>query len=106
MAGITLKVETMVLMSTADRVSSLSGALRQDLTSMLSLMARTRSYWIGQAGDQKRLDFAEQQENVDEITRRFSKYPQDLLQMAGLYRETENSIVSTNSMLKSDFISG
>ncbi len=71
---------------------------------MQNTVARTQSYWIGMAGDAKREEFAEQKADVEEILTLFSKYPQDLLEMADLYVAAETKVTNQSAALPSKFL--
>lgn len=102
--NITLQVAPNVLIDTAQSVRSLAHMLQQDFQIIMQLAAKTQSYWLGDAGNKKREEFLEQQDNVSDILTRFDKYPQDLLEMANLYAAAESKILNQNTALPSDFL--
>jgi len=108
MAGIygkvTFQVATTVLQQTAEEVSRLTHALREDFDALYRCTARTGSYWDSRAGEVFRQRFQAQKSETDAILRRFAAYPQDLLQIAGVYRKADRQILETSQALPPAFI--
>lgn len=103
-SNITIQVEPSVLTRTAHTVRSLAHALRQDFTAIEHTVNRTRYYWVGPAGDKTREEFVEQKSETDELLALLAKYPQDLLEMAGLYETGEKNVSEIAAALPSSFL--
>ena len=104
MAGVQVKVDTNVLRSTASEVRSLARTLQGDFDDLQNCVKLTSRYWVGAAGDQYRREFDAEKEETSELLTLLSKYPTDLLSMAGIYDEAERLNTQSNSALPSDIL--
>lgn len=102
MADFVIKVDTEVLRTTASEISGLTKALQDDFDEMQNCVRQTNRYWIGAAGDQYRREFNAEKEEVSELLALLSKYPTDLLSMAGVYDNAEQKNVQRIDVLPSD----
>lgn len=100
----TIKVTPEQLQQTADSVDRTIKSLRQDFTEMQTLVSRTGYYWTGTAADNYRKQFADKKERTESILTTLSDYPTDLLEIAGVYRQTETQNTSAAAALRTDFI--
>lgn len=98
------RVSTDVLKSRADDARQKIAAMQQNLETITELVTDTSSYWMGDAGDLFRIIFREQQEEMAEMIQRLNKYPDDLLQMAGVYEEGESEAAMITGQLPYDAI--
>lgn len=99
-----VKVDPSVLKDRASEFSGMVKTLREDFSGLQEIVFRTRYYWIGQAGDQYRKGFNSKKGTVDTTLQRLDKYPQDLLQMAGIYEQTETANRTGAGSLETNFI--
>lgn len=107
MSEVTIKVSTDELRKCAQKASTLSNQIWQDLDQLYECGTKTiYSNWEGAAADQFRAVFQSSKDDLDEMMRRVNKYPEDLLQMAGLYDEAESTNVDSTGQLQTDFIEG
>ena len=91
MSEINIKVNPDVLKSQAEAVTSLIGEMENSWSDVLSVVSRSKSYWEGDASD-LHVSFCEKiREPVENAIRRLKEQPKDLLQMAGIYEESEKS---------------
>lgn len=104
MSSIYIKVTTEELLSKAEIVKTKVKAMQDEINETERLMNNTASYWLGSAGDKKRKDFLNKKAKADEIIKRLSEYPEDLLEMAGLYVAAENENADRPAALPTDFI--
>ena len=104
MSAITIKVTTEELLSKADIVKTKVAQMQRDIDEAERLLNNTASYWLGDAGDKKRRDFQKRKQQADQVVRRLSEYPRDLLEMAGIYVAAERENASKPSSLPTDFI--
>jgi uncharacterized protein YukE len=104
MMGITLKVKTEVLKSKASEVERDIKSLETQFNNIQDIVARSTGYWVGNAGDKARKEFDSQKDDTDKVIRRFKEHPVDLLTMAGVYDENEQSLNSVNKALDTDVI--
>ena len=104
MSGIIIKVTTEELQAKADIVKTKVDEMKADIDEAERLLNNTASYWLGSAGDKKRKDFQKKKQQADEVVRRLSEYPRDLLEMAGIYVAAERENASKPASLPTDFI--
>ena len=104
MSAITIKVTTEGLLSKADIVKTKVAQMQRDIDEAERLLNNTASYWLGDAGDKKRRDFQKRKQQADQVVRRLSEYPRDLLEMAGIYVAAERENASKPASLPTDFI--
>lgn len=108
MAGIgsvTVKVSPEVLVTQAEEVRRLGKDMKNRFENLQNTIERTRGYWIGDAGELHRKLYDEQKDDVDKMLRRLLEHPDDLLAIAGNYREAEKINVASTSVLDADVIS-
>ena len=102
--SIKLKVSTEALQSRADNIEGYVSALREDINMLNAAIEATASYWIGDGGEKRRKAYEEKKKELEKCLLRAKEYPEDLLKMAGIYTETEQSIAETSQSLSSDVI--
>jgi len=88
-AGTTV-VDSGKLESTAAVLKERIRAARASYGNVMTIVQNTNRYWIGEAGNEHRQAFLDQQDDIDQILARLSEHPDDLLKIAGIYVETEN----------------
>lgn len=98
------RVSTDVLKSRADDARGKIAKMQQNFESIAELVADTSSYWIGEAGDLYRTIFSNQQEEMTAIINRLNEFPDDLLEMAGVYEEGEVQATAITEQLPNDVI--
>ena len=93
-SGAQLKVTPTELQSKSNSVSKISNSMKNEYASLKNIIDRTSGYWIGDGGNAHRSKFSEQNSDVDEMFHRIQEHVTDLQVMAGVYIDTEQSIVS------------
>ena len=107
MAGIdsvTVKVTPEIFVPQAQEVRRLGNDMKQHFQVLKDTMARTRSYWIGEAGDLHRKLYDEQKEHVDYMLRRLLEHPDNLLAISENYKVAEKTNVASATALDVDII--
>ena len=99
---ITLKVTPEKLEQQAAVVTNQAKALENEFNALQDRVARTTGYWLGIAGDKARKEFDAQKEDMATILKRFREHPTDLMAMAGIYKEAENTNEEVNKSLDAD----
>ena len=102
--NVEFKVETGVLRNKAIEVQRLVNNMRGDFNELAAAVNSTRQFWIGEAGDLHRRLYDQQSGNVDEIIRRLTEHPRDLMIMAGVYDDAENKNTETAVSMRGDVI--
>ena len=101
---ITIKVTPEVLLAKADEVSGEIGRMSNAFDTLTAVMARTKHYWIGEAGDLHRSLYEEQREAASNMLQRWRELPADLQLIAQTYTTAENEAKTLTGMLTSDVI--
>lgn len=102
---ISIKVDTETLNVLAGEAEKQISNVEICLRETGVLIERTGSYWLGEAGDKCRLQYKQQQDDVETILNQIKKQPEKLLEIAGVYRSTENEAVNVSTPLPGDIIS-
>lgn len=100
----TLKVKPEVLKTKAEEVENDIRALEIHFNSIQEIVARSSGYWVGTAGDKARKEFDSQKEDTTTVIKRFRDHPKNLLVMAGVYEQSEQSLTLQNQRLSTDVI--
>ena len=104
MADMVLRVTPETLARQASEFTDIVRDIQQRFDKIATISSKTKGYWQGEAGDQDRTGYASYQDDIAFILRRLQEHPTDLLSMAGIYREAERDVASTNAALKTDQI--
>lgn len=99
-----IKVSTDVLKGKSSNVLSNIKAMKVNLDEIAETISKTKSYWIGEAGDLHRELYNKQKDNVDEILSRLKEHPSDLLLIAGVYEDVEKQVTEISNELSGDVI--
>ena len=105
MASTEFKVSTQVLKAKMDDTLSKITAVQQKVAQYESLVQRTNSCWIGEAGDKYRQSFAQFKPELEEVIEVWKNHTVDLGTIAGIYEEAERNNESSSGGLPSDVIS-
>ncbi len=90
--SVELLVTPEVLNRKASEVERNVANMRQRFAAMKVLVQKSKSYWVGEAGNMHRQNYNEQQENIEQVLRRLGEHPGDLRQIAQTYTATELKI--------------
>lgn len=99
-----VRVTPDALRTQAEEVRRLGNDMKQRFSALAETMARTRYYWLGDAGEHHRRLYEKQKQNVDRMLRRLLEHPDDLLAIAQNYEEGERANVAAVQMLDVDII--
>lgn len=102
--SVEIKVTPDVLNTKANEVTGYITAIQQAFDEIKELVAKSSSYWIGEAGDHHRKQFQKQEGNIDQILKRLREHPEDLQKIAGTYREAESKQQDSNEALPTNLI--
>jgi len=112
-SGVEIKVQPDVLNAKASDVSTSISQMEQlfDTVQMEQLfdtvqttVARTKYYWIGEAGELHRKMFEEQKDDVETLLKRLKEHPVDLQKIAKTYIDTEQRQTEASSQMSSNLI--
>lgn len=104
MADIQLRVRPDVLKKKADELGRQIGNAERNWNRLCSVVRASKHYWEGDAGDCGRRLLEGIEEDVGMVFRRLREHPSDLLQMAGVYIDTEAKASELASTLPDDVI--
>lgn len=102
--AIVLKVTPEVLTRMAHDIESQINDIKNQFDSIDSDIAKTRSYWEGDASDTHKKQYDELKSDIDDSITRLKNQPRNLLQMAGLYSQTEQELTAIAQTLSADVI--
>jgi len=100
-----LKVTPEQLQTKAQTTKDDIAKLRSVFEEIGSIVARTQSYWIGEAGDLHRKLYTDENEQIQEMFARLSEHPKDLEQIARTYLNVEDVVEDIAMELPGDVIS-
>ena len=104
MADIVLRVNPEELRRKSTEFSTIIKDIQKRFDRVESIAAKTKGYWLGEAGTRDRESFASYENDIQFLIRRLSEHPVDLLEMAGIYSEAEKSATETNAKLQTNQI--
>ena len=99
-----IKVSTEVLREKSDVVAGLLEELRGEFEELYTGINRTSSYWEGEGGTKRRNEYAQKQKTVERMLQRLREYPEDLLEMSGVYEDTETKSIGYSDPLSANVI--
>lgn len=99
-----IKVDSAVLRDKAASVSKSIASMSGSLEQLESIISRTSSYWIGEAGDMHRKIYMDQRPQLEEMMKRLKEHPTDLLAIAQTYDTVEAAVQEIASELPGDII--
>jgi len=99
-----LKVTPEILLAKADLITANLQKMQQTLDTLEQTAARTKDYWIGEAGELHRKMYKEQKEVIAEIMLRLKEHPADLRVIAQTYVDTEAVVTEITASLPSDML--
>lgn len=102
--GFEILVTPDILKQTAGEVSGYISTVERLFSSIQTTIGRTKYYWVGEAGDLHRKAFEEQADDVAEILVRLKEHPTDLLKIANIYEDTENTQAEASRQMSSNLI--
>lgn len=103
--NVEIKVKDEALLSAAGTLKDRIREMRASYDKVMEIVQKTGGYWIGAAGDEHRNVFLEQRDDIDQIVKRLSEHPDDLLRIAGIYEEAESRTAEVPGGLNSVLIS-
>lgn len=104
MADFTFRVKPEELERKSSEFSKIVQSIEQHFRRIDEISGKTRGYWRGEAGDKDREGYDSYQDDITFIIRRLKEHPDDLLKMAGIYKQAEQKVGTMSSKLKVDQI--
>lgn len=84
-----IQVSTSELASAAATLKERIQTAKASYGNVMTIVQNTQRYWIGEAGDEHRRAFLDQQDDIDQILARLTEHHDDLLKIAGIYEPLE-----------------
>ncbi|MDO4329651.1 MAG: WXG100 family type VII secretion target [Lachnospiraceae bacterium] len=103
-AGVEIRVQPDILNAKAEEVSGAIAQMEQLFESVQATAARTKYYWIGEAGELHRKMFEDQKDDIVQLLQRLKEHPVDLQKIAKTYTETEQQLTEAASLMSSNLI--
>ncbi len=89
MADVRLKVTPDELKRHAAELEKQIAGAQRNWNGLCDIVSTSRYYWEGEAGDRGRKLLDEMKEDVQKVFCRLREHPSDLLQIAGIFLDTE-----------------
>lgn len=89
--GQVTKVDTSKLETASATLKQKIQKARTSYGNVMTIVKNTNRYWIGEAGEEHRNAFLEQQDDIDQILARLSEHPDDLMKIANIYVKVEDA---------------
>lgn len=102
--GVELLVTPEVLNAKANEVERNIRNMKQRFDAMDTLIKKSSSYWIGEAGDMHRQNYESQVSGIEEMLEVLSQHPQDLRAIAQAYTNVELENTSIAQELPGDLL--
>lgn len=102
--GVHIRVNPAELNQKAQSVSRSISNMERQFEQLETIINRTNSYWIGEAGNMHRQIYQNQKPKVEEMMKRLKEHPSDLALIAQNYMDTESSVTSIAADLPGDVI--
>lgn len=104
MDSVTIKVTPEILTAKSSEVANKVKAMQTHFDEMEELVNKTKGYWLGEAADKHRQMYADLSDEIEEILKRLSEHPVDLVAIAQRYSAVELKIQQEIKELPSDVI--
>ena len=104
MADFTFRVTPEELEKKSSEFSTIIQSINKRLNQIEEIAGKTNSYWQGEAGDKDRSGYSSYRDDIMSIVKRLREHPDDLLRMAGIYKQAERTVLEKDSKLKTDLI--
>lgn len=104
MADFTLKVSLDKLQSKASEITDQIKEIENNWKQLSGIVAKSKSYWKGDASELHQKYCSECEEAVLEILKRLKEHPKDLLEIMGIYNDVEEEVVAITQSLPDDVI--
>ena len=89
--GITLKVKPQELKSKANSISSSISSVEKELNNIGNVILGKKKYWEGDASNQHQKYYSTIQEDIPNVLNRLKEHPKELLVMADIYDDAEET---------------
>lgn len=101
---VSFKVTPETLTAKSSEVANKVAAMRQHFGELKAAVEKTSKYWIGEAGDMHRALYQDLEDDTEEILRRLSEHPVDLVTIAQQYADVELKIQQEIQELPGDIL--
>lgn len=102
--GIILKVAPEELVRMAGDIEKQIADVEKQFMAIETEISRTKGYWEGDASDAHKAQYDALKDDLNQAVKRMKEHPVNLLRMAELYTETEDSAEETAQSLPEDVI--
>lgn len=104
MAEAIIKVDTDVMVKKAEEIKKQVKEIQKNWDNIKSAITNSKSYWEGAASEKHGNLLEKEKEEVENVIKRLSEHPSDLLQMAEIYVSSEEAGEEIANELPSDII--
>lgn len=104
MSAGTINVKPEDLVVKASELQRKVSSIQEKFTTLTSLVERTESYWIGEAGNFYREMYQDAIKEQEMVLKRLEEHPKDLLEIAQRYSDKELQLESLANELPGDVL--
>jgi WXG100 family type VII secretion target len=104
MADFVLKVTPSQLKAKASEITKQINDFENNWNKLSEIVRNSKGYWVGDASNAHQRIFQGCQDDVRMVIKRLKEHPEDLLNMAGIYEESENKASQLAMALPDDVI--
>ena len=104
LGNVDLRVSSETLRDQAREVERRIDSMVMRFNEMDGILRRTRGYWIGASAELYRAAYAKDREEVRASLQRLRRFPGELMDIAGIYVKTEESVTGEAAMLRTDVL--
>ncbi len=104
MAGFVLKVSPDELKTQAKNIENEIKEIQKDHDKILAAINSTKGYWTGEASQKHQSNYKNIDEDFTTVLKRLKEHPKDLLKMAGVYADANESAKEIAESLNEDVV--
>ena len=100
----TISVTPEVLIEKGTELQNVVKSLETQFEEVKNIVNSSRSYWVGEGGDELRKQYVDMYAEVLDVLKRWEEYPIELQRMAGVYRERDSVAIERAQGLPGDVL--
>lgn len=104
LGGVTLKVSTELMQSTAQDILTKSNNVKDQFDNMVEIIQRTSSYWRGETANKERESLKSQSDNVTEMVENLRAFVEELKLMGQNYEKAEKTSTDSANELPTNIL--
>lgn len=102
--NVELRVDSQQLYNKASYMEQLITELKNHINTIDQIVQLTERNWKGEAGDYNRQEYYSKKASIEEIVIKLEEHPRDLIEISGVYTDSNNQTVEIAESLPSEVI--